>query len=136
MQFIILVLLGLIFIIYNLYINYEDNSTSELVQSTYELKRLYNSSSDYYFSFNLDNGDSATIIGNIIIDKINVNYPILSNLTDELLKISICKFYGPNPNSVGNMCLAGHNYNDSRFFSRLNELKIGDSIRIINHNRF
>ena len=136
MQFIIFILLGLIFIIYNLYINYEDNSTSELVKSTYELKRLYNSSSDYYFSFNLDNGDSATIIGNIIIDKINVNYPILSNLTDELLKISICKFYGPNPNLVGNMCLAGHNYNDSRFFSRLNELKIGDSIRIINHNRF
>ncbi len=30
----------------------------------------------------------------------------------------------------GNMCVAGHNYNSYKFFSKLKELKIGDSINI------
>ena len=34
------------------------------------------------------------------------------------------------PNQTGNLCVAGHNYVDYRFFSRLNELKKGDSIEI------
>lgn len=30
----------------------------------------------------------------------------------------------------GNLCIAGHNYNSYKFFSRLKELKIGDTISI------
>lgn len=30
----------------------------------------------------------------------------------------------------GNLCIAGHNYVDYKFFSRLNELKKGDKIQI------
>ena len=47
-----------------------------------------------------------------------------------MLDKSICKFYGPNPNEIGNLCIAGHNYNNNSFFSNLNKLKIGDSIFI------
>ena len=42
----------------------------------------------------------------------------------------MCRFAGPMPNEAGNLCVAGHNYVDYRFFSRLNELKTGDSIEI------
>jgi len=38
--------------------------------------------------------------GTISIPSININYPILSTTTVELLKIAPCKFWGPNPNEV------------------------------------
>ena len=70
------------------------------------------------------------IIGRITIPKIGVDYPIFSETTDQLLKISICKFHGGNPNEVGNLCLAGHNYRNSKFFSKVDTLVIGDIIEI------
>ena len=69
-------------------------------------------------------------IGVINIPSINVNYPILSTYTDELLKIAPCRFHGPNPNEVGNLCIAGHNYKNSKFFSKVPNLQLGDKIEI------
>ena len=69
-------------------------------------------------------------IGVINIPSIKVNYPILSTYSDELLKISPCKFHGPNPNEVGNLCIAGHNYRNDKFFSKVPKLKTGDKIEI------
>ena len=69
-------------------------------------------------------------IGVINIPSISVNYPILSTYTDELLKIAPCKFHGPNPNEVGNLCIAGHNYKNSKFFSKVPTLELGDKIEI------
>ena len=70
------------------------------------------------------------IIGRITIPKINVDYPIFSETNNELLKVSICKFHGGNPNEVGNLCLAGHNYRNTKFFSKVDTLVIGDIIEI------
>lgn len=81
-------------------------------------------------------GDGSTYytIGEINIPSINVNYPILTadNLDniDALLKISICKFHGANPNQVGNLCLVGHNYKNSKFFSKVPNLNSGDIVQI------
>lgn len=69
-------------------------------------------------------------IGVINIPSIDVNYPILSTYSDELLKIAPCKFHGPNPNAVGNLCIAGHNYKNDKFFSKVPKLEIGDIIEI------
>ena len=69
-------------------------------------------------------------IGVINIPSINVNYPILSTYTDELLKIAPCRFHGPNPKEVGNLCIAGHNYKNSKFFSKVPNLQLGDKIEI------
>ena len=69
-------------------------------------------------------------IGVINIPSIKVNYPILSTYSDALLKIAPCKFHGPNPNEVGNLCIAGHNYKNSKFFSKVPNLKSGDKIEI------
>src|SRR5699024_2139278 len=74
------------------------------------------------------------VIGIIKIDKINLNYSILSVSNDELLDISVCRFAGPMPNEVGNLCIAGHNYVDYKYFSRLNELEINDIITIYDLN--
>lgn len=66
----------------------------------------------------------------INIPSIDCTYPILDRSTDELLKISPCKFWGANPNEVGNFCIVGHNYRNNKFFSHVPELSIGDTIEI------
>ena len=81
-------------------------------------------------------GFNYTTIATINISKINVNYPILDGETDSveeteaLLKISPTKFWGPNPNEVGNFCIVGHNYRNSKFFSKVPTLENGDIIDI------
>ena len=76
------------------------------------------------------NGKKYTTVGKINIPSINVDYPILANTTDSLLKVSVCKFWGANPNEVGNLCIAGHNYRNKRFFSKVPNLVVGDIIEI------
>ena len=75
-------------------------------------------------------GKTYEMVGSISIPSINVNYPILSETSDSLLKVSVCKFWGSNPNEVGNLCIAGHNYRNKRFFSKVPTLSVGDIIEI------
>lgn len=70
-------------------------------------------------------------IGKIIIDKLNLNYPILEGSTEENLNITITRFYGSKINSIGNCVLAGHNMKDGSLFGRLSELSQGDIISMI-----
>ena len=76
------------------------------------------------------NGNEYDTIGTICIPSIDVEYPILSETTTALLKIAPCKFWGPEPNEVGNLCIAGHNYKTDQFFSNVPDLVIGDVIEI------
>lgn len=64
------------------------------------------------------------------IPSIGVNYPILNTTTDELLKISPCYFWGPKPNEIGNYCIVGHNYRNSKFFSKVPTLENGAIIEL------
>lgn len=75
-------------------------------------------------------GTEYFTIGVINIPAININYPILSTTTEELMKISVSKFWGANPNQVGNLCIVGHNYRNSKFFSKISTLETGDIIEI------
>lgn len=67
-------------------------------------------------------------IGRIMIDKINVDYPILDTTTKETLNISIALLYGKALNKPGNIVLAGHNKKDGSLFGRLKELHQDDII--------
>ena len=81
-------------------------------------------------------GHEYTTVATINIPKIKVTYPIIDGPTDspeeteDLLKISPTRFWGPEPNEVGNFCIVGHNYRNSRFFSKVPTLVEGDSIDI------
>ena len=77
-----------------------------------------------------NDGTEYYSIGIVNIPSINVNYPILSTYSDSLLKIAPCKFHGPNPTEVGNLCIAGHNYRNSKFFSKVPKLENGDIVEI------
>ena len=82
----------------------------------------------------VENGVEYKTIGVINIPKLGITYPILEKPTDDqmeaMLKISVCKFHGPEPNEVGNLCIVGHNYHNSKFFSKLSTLVNGDIIEI------
>ena len=77
-----------------------------------------------------ENGTKYYVLAKINIPSIDVTYPIINETTDELLKISPTKFWGANPNEVGNFCIVGHNYRSSKFFSKVPKLKNGDIIEI------
>ena len=49
---------------------------------------------------------------------------------EELLKKSPCKLEGPEPNKRGNFCVVGHNYRNTKFFSKVPTLQIGDRFSI------
>ena len=72
----------------------------------------------------------------IDIPKIDVHYPIIAPLDKELLdytailKIAPCRYYGPEPNEVGNYCIVGHNYRNEKFFSKVPTLENGDIIEL------
>lgn len=76
------------------------------------------------------NGKSYSTIAYLNIPSLGIEYPVLSSTSTELLKVSLNKYWGANPNEVGNMCIVGHNYNDSRFFGKLNKIKIGAEIKL------
>ena len=80
------------------------------------------------------NGKRYPSVGRIEIPKIGVNYAILAQASgDKLvdwLKISPVMFWGVYPNEIGNCSIAGHNYRNNRFFSKVPTLSIGDRIRI------
>lgn len=81
-------------------------------------------------SYIAKDGKEYSYIGRVVIPKIGVDYAILDHWSDELLRVSICKFHGANPNEVGNLCLVGHNWRNKRFFSKLPTLEIGDIVEI------
>ena len=81
-------------------------------------------------TYTASDGTIYNTVGTVSIPSINVKYPILSETTDKLLKVSVCKFWGSDPNEVGNLCIAGHNYRNKKFFSKVPNMKSGDIIKI------
>lgn len=70
------------------------------------------------------------------IPKIGVNYVVLQGETgslketEALLKMSPVKYHGYDPNEVGNFCIVGHNYRNTKFFSKVPTLVIGDIVEL------
>ncbi len=136
--FYILTILSIFFALYYIlfrYDLYKSEKISKKLIDDFSITSLYPSSSDYTTSLLsqdilLSDSNNASVIGIIQINKLNITYPILSEINNELLKISPCKFYGCNPNEIGNLCIAAHNYKNGTFFSDLSSLVNGDIITI------
>ena len=75
-------------------------------------------------------GVTYKVCATIAIPKIRYYAPIISETSEEYLKIAPTKLFGPEPNETGNFCIAGHNYKDDRFFSDLYKLEMGDTIQL------
>ena len=69
-----------------------------------------------------------TVIGKLTIPSINLETYILEETSDETLNISVTKLTGPEINTIGNFCITGHNYINSKMFWNLYKVQIGDEI--------
>ncbi len=138
LQFYILTFIAIVLILcymcfrYNLYKT--EKFSAELIDN-FNISKLYSNNSNYTANLIDKNiyfyeGDTFSVIGIIKIPKINIVYPISSEISNKLLKVATCRFYGPNPNEIGNLCIAAHNYKNSSFFSNLSNLTNGDLITI------
>ena len=119
-QFIISILVAIVFILIFM-INYGKEENLEELST--EINRAIKLSTIYTVE-----NKSESYFGRIKIEKINLEYTVFNDFTEELLKIAPCKFYGKSLEQKGNIAIAGHNYNDNRFFSRIAELNIKDTI--------
>ena len=85
-------------------------------------------------------GGNYTTVAVIEIPKIDITYPVIysedtsEQNTEDLLKISVVKYWGPEANEPGNFCIVGHNYHNKRFFSKAATLESGDTIYITDTN--
>lgn len=81
--------------------------------------------------YKTDSGKEYKVDSILNIPSLEIKYPVLSESTDELLKISLNKFWGGEPNSVGNYCIVGHNYDGKDiFFGKLNKIQNGDIVEL------
>lgn len=135
-QFTISILISFILIcmiIYYIFTLKKKEKISNNLIGNYNIYKLYSNGSQEDYVEEKEQAENE-IFGIIEIPKICIRYPIFSHLNEELLKISPCKFYGESPKVNGNICIAGHNYNNSMFFSNLSLLNKNDEIYLYDNS--
>ncbi len=80
--------------------------------------------------YTTENGIKYSVEAILNIPKLGINYPVISEWSEELLKISVNKYWGPKPNEVGNYCIVGHNYKSGKMFGNLPAIANGDIIEL------
>lgn len=141
----ILILGTLFFILFN--IQTEENSKSGTT-----IKKVNSKSYQNYQSENLETQQSTEneqnvekeyieteykgykVCAKLNIPAINLETYVLEEYSKQALLTSVTKFYGEEPNKVGNFCIAGHNYGPSNMFQNIKKLKINDEIYLIDTN--
>ncbi len=73
-----------------------------------------------------------TVAGTMKIPAINLNYPIVEEITTKSLETALVVLYpsGDNLNQPGNTVVIGHNYRNGLFFSNLKKLSNGARIYV------
>ena len=70
------------------------------------------------------------VCAKIEIPAIELETYVLKNYSTQALNISVTKFWGVNPNEIGNFCVAGHNFINENMFRNLKKLNIGDKLML------
>ena len=78
----------------------------------------------------IENYQGYKVSAKLEIPKIKLETYVLEEISNESLNVSVTKFWGPNPNEVGNLCIAGHNFQRKNMFRNLKKLEIGDTFYI------
>jgi len=125
----ILTLQGIIFSIYMKKINLDNKEInySNIINNWAKINNLYS----------VYNNENVVIennfFGRMIIEKIDIDYMVLKEYTEDNLKKSICRLNGDNIEE--NISFIGHNYENGIFFSNINKLKLEDEIKLIIGNK-
>lgn len=144
---VIILILGLVgYFAYNMYVQNTTNNKANLALEEFEketIRRVKKDSDNEDGQLDLIESEGSgtkgskktylegyEIKGKIEIPKIDVAYPVLSEVTKKSLEAAVAILYGPGLNEVGNTVILGHNYRNKIFFSNLDKLVNGDSIYI------
>lgn len=99
--------------------------TVEKTVQEVEKQRVTEKIAEFYMDF--------PVVAKLIIPKIEVETYVLADFTEEGLEKCVSKFWGPEPNEIGNFCIAGHNYLKPNMFKGLKRLEIGDEFYLIDN---
>lgn len=122
-----------------IYIGIEIFREKNFENENYEIKRLYIENNVQEESLKeeitypkeriQDSYKGYDVIAKLEIPKIELETYII-NFSENALKVSVTKFWGPNVNETGNFCIAGHNFKNKNMFHNLKKLEIGDVFTI------
>lgn len=97
----------------------EGNLDNELIKKEYPKEEIITKYKQY------------NVVAKLEIPEINLETYILETCTKDSLNKSVAKFWGANPNEIGNLCVAGHNApRNTNMFYNLKKLKIGNTLTI------
>lgn len=102
--------------------NKSKNEENENIKTNYEKEEIIKEYKGY------------DVLAKLEIPKINLETYVLKTYSSKALEISVVKFWGAEPNTIGNFCIAGHNFKNKNMFHNLKELNIGDNLFIIDNN--
>lgn len=84
-------------------------------------------------TYKTNSGANYTTDAVLKIPSLDINYPVLKTgeeHIDEVLKVSLVKYWGGNPNEVGNYVVVGHNYKNKKMFGKLPDIQIGATVEL------
>ena len=117
----------------------DDENNTNIVEENNQISSTVNDNTNNVISNTNSNATTSTYAQEgkkydteaiITIPSIDISYPVLTETSEKLLEISVNKYWGPNPNEVGNYCVVGHNYRNGKMFGRLSELVNGDIVEL------
>ena len=117
------------FYLYNEIFREDENVLDAMVENMPEQINIVDSD-ELIVKETVIDGKTYETIAILYIPTLDIQYPVLSSTSKELLKVSLNKYWGPNPNRPGNFCIVGHNYNDDNFFGKLHNIEIGHFVQL------
>lgn len=127
-QFLISFITIIILFIYFLNENRIKNKEIQKTKIASQNAKIYSLFESYESQEDAITSENEIYFCTLKIEKINLEYFVYQNYSEELLKILPCKFFGGNLNENTNICIIAHNYFDDRFFGNLDSLEVGDEI--------
>lgn len=111
-----------------------DNNTEDIESNIENNNNTNNNNSNNSATYTTSNGEKYDVIATLNIPSLGIEYPVLSSTSTELLKVALNKYWGAAPNQVGNMVIVGHNYKNTKFFSKLPNIQIGSIVKITDNS--
>ena len=123
------------------YLRIETNSEKNIKQANnYEVKNVVTSTNNIKENEKVYSKEEVIkeykgyeVDSKLEIPKIELETYILKDFSKETLNISVTKFWGCKPNTIGNYCIAGHNFKNKNMFHDLKKLERNDNLFIIDN---
>lgn len=107
-------------------INREENLTETTIQE----KNFQEDEQKYPKEEVIKEYKGYDVIAKLKIPKIDLETYVLKNYSVQALNVSVTRYWGTNPNEIGNFCIAGHNFKRDNMFRNLKNLEVNDTFTL------